>query len=43
MELYTINVTAFHHRKKVPLTIVFDAVKEQLTVNGKRCARGKPR
>ena len=39
METYTIDVTAFHHRKKGALVVVFDAAKEKLTVNGKNCKR----
>jgi|SRR6516164_8575970 hypothetical protein len=41
MEIYTIEVTAFHHRKKGKLIVTFDAEKEKLTVNGKNCKRKK--
>ena len=41
-ELYKIDITAFHHRKKAPLVVTFDVEKEKLKVNGKPCKPIKP-
>ena len=36
-EIYNIDITAYHHRKKIPLVVVFDVATQKLKVNGKPC------
>jgi len=41
METYRIEISVEHKSRKRPPIIAFDAKKETLTVNGKRCKEAK--